>query len=721
MSTRRCKQGAFRAGVILGSFALWAVLAASAFAQKATEQARSMAYVPEDTAAYGAMLHNKDTFDAVAKSKAWATFAEMESVAPMLAMAEAQWQEIAGNPGLKGPVQVLLDGLSDEVFYYADPKYVEFMTIYQQANNQSTFAPMIAAMQGREPDNTAQLTQMLDVLSDNVDKLQMFDMVIGLRVKDADAAKGVVPLVELMLNSQLEAQPEMKKRLKHETIGDTDVLTLKLDGSMVPWDTLPLDDATGEPGKYDSLIAKLKTMTIAIGLCVKGEYLLISVGDTNEHIATLGNGTGIIKKPEMAKLAAIDGKKLASVQYASAQAMQLGADQTIAPLQALLAAIPQMLPATTDDMLRRHLEDDLQELTKDLSGVVPKAGAYLTVSTFSPAGFDTLTWNWTIDPMLDGTKPLSLLDHVGGDPIAYYVARAKQSPDDYATLVKWLKKLDGYASAIIEGQDDEAEIAKYKKFRTEIDPLLARLDTANRELLYPALADGQAAFVFDAKLTSTQWFAMLPESSAPLPMPEFGMVWGVTDAEKLKQGSQEYFAVVSEILKKLHESSPDDFPEVDLPPPQEREFGDAKIHFYMLPKDWGVDKRVAPNAGLTANVAALSLTPLHTKRLLEKTDLVATGPLAQLKSKPLVAAGGFNFAALVDASVPWIEYAMTAGAEAELPIQMPRDEFDSPPAMLKEIKQGAEVLKCFRGYSAATYREGNVEITTGQWVFEDLK
>lgn len=720
MFTRR-QRGAFRAGIILGSFALWAALAVSAFGQKATEQARSMAFVPEDTAAYGAMLHNKDMFDAVAKSKAWGAFAEMESVAPMLAMAQAQWQEIAGNPGLKGPVQVLLDGLSDEVFYYADPKYVEFMTIYQQANNQSTFAPMIAAMQGREPDNSAQLIQMLNVLSDNVDKLQMFDMVIGLRVKDADAAKGIVPLAEVMLNSQLEAQPDLKKRLKHETVGDTDVLTLKLDGSMVPWDALPLDDATGEPGKYDSLIAKLKTLTIAISLCVKGEYLLLSVGDTNEHIATLANCTGIIKKPEMAKLAAVDGKKLASVQYGSAQAMQLNADQTVAPLMALLAAIPEMLPATTDDMLRRHIDADLQDLTKDLKGVVPKAGAYLTVSTFSPTGFDTLTWNWTIDPMLDGSKPLTLLDQVGGDPIAYYVARGKQSPDDYATLVKWLKKLDGYATTIIEDEGDEDEIGKYKKFRTEIAPLLGRLDVANRELLQPALADGQAAFVFDAKLTSTQWFAMLPESPAPLPMPELGLVWGVTDAAKLTQGSQEYFAVASAMLQKLHEASPDDFPEVTLPPPQEREFGDAKIHFYMLPKDWGVDKRVAPNAGLTESVAALSLTPLHTKRLLEKTPLVATGPLAQLKSKPLVSAGGFNFAALVDASVPWIEYGLTAGAGAELPIQVPGDEIDSPPAMLKEIKQGAEILKCFRGYSAATYREGNVEITTGQWHFEDLK
>jgi hypothetical protein len=198
------------------------------------------------------------------------------------------------------------------------------------------------------------------------------------------------------------------------------------------------------------------------------------------------------------------------------------------------------------------------------------------------------------------------------------------------------------------------------------------------------------------------------------------MVFGVSDAAKLQTGASEYFAVVSEVLKKLHEAAPDDFPEVTLPP-QEREFGDAKIFYYMLPKDWGVDKRVAPNVGLTKTVAAASLTPLHTKRLLEKTSMAASGPLAQRKDKPLVSAAGFNFAALVDATMPWIEYAATNLGGAELPIQEPPGDFGAPADMMAEVRKVAEVLKCFRGYSSVTYREGNVEITAGQWHFEDLK
>jgi hypothetical protein len=186
----------------------------------------------------------------------------------------------------------------------------------------------------------------------------MFDLVIGLRVKDADAAKGLIPLVEQVLGSQLEAQPMLKERLQHETIGDVDVLTLKLDGSMVPWDDLPLDDVTGEPGKYDSLIAKFKTMTIAFGLCVKGDYLLLSVGDTNAHIETLGAGKGLLARPELAKLKIVEGKKLSGVQYASPQAMQMTANQAVAPLLSLLSIVPQMLPATTDDMLRARIDDD---------------------------------------------------------------------------------------------------------------------------------------------------------------------------------------------------------------------------------------------------------------------------------------------------------------------------------------------------------------------------
>ena len=42
--------------------------------------------------------------------------------------------------------------------------------------------------------------------------------------------------------------------------------------------------------------------------------------------------------------------------------------------------------------------------------------------------------------------------------------------------------------------------------------LLERLDKANREQLFPALADGQGAFVIDFTAKSQKWFEKMPPS-----------------------------------------------------------------------------------------------------------------------------------------------------------------------------------------------------------------
>ena len=257
-------------------------------------------------------------------------------------------------------------------------------------------------------------------------------------------------------------------------------------------------------------------------------------------------------------------------------------------------------------------------------------------------------------------------------------------------------------------------------------------------MLMPAMKDGQSALVVDAQLTSTQWFAQMPESPHPLPMLEMAMVMGVSDAELLKQGCQEYFAVSQAIANILHELEPDEIPKTDIPAPKERQVGDSTIYYYMLPQDMGIDKRIAPNAGLSKDVAVLSLAPLHTKRILEAASAANSGPVAQYKDKPLASASGFNFAALVDAFVPWVEYGMIAGAEFGVqefdddfepaPGEFGDPDFGGPgfggpgPAEMKAyIQTGAEILKCFRGFSSVTYLEDGVQVTRGEWHFEDLE
>lgn len=721
MSARKCISPRLVLSTLCASAALL-LLVPVASGQSVADQAKSLALVPEDAGSYAAMFHNKDVFDAVAGSKAYARFSEMESVGPLLTMAKMQYGELTKNPLLKGPLEVLLDGLSQEVFFYVDPTYIRLMQIQQESQLQGTMAMWASLLQGDPAavDNMAQLRATFDTLNAHIDELVMPELVIGMRVKDAEAAKGLLPLVEAAVKPQLEKAPpefKMPERLQRETVGGVDLLTLKLDGAMVPWEEVPWDQF-GEPGKYDGLVAKLKTLTVAVSMGVKDDFLILSYAPDNQHFAEMGTAKPLSGRPEMAKLAAAEGKKLRGLTYVSADAVKASQQSAMAPIQAMVAAVPQMLPDDIDDMLRRQIEADAAEFSKDLQAEFPEPGAMLNVTTFSQRGFDSMTYNWSENPLLDGSQPLSLLNHVGGDPIAYYVGRGKSDPQDYDNLVKWLKKFDGYFTKILEMQEPPEEVDRYRKFRAEIDPLLARLDKANREMLQPALQDGQSGIVLDAKLTSTQWAAAMPESPHPLPMLEIGMLWGVSDAGLLKKGCQEYFAVVSEMLTKLHEVAPDEMPDVKLPPPEERDFDGDTIYYYLLPKDWGIDKRIAPNGGMSQTVAALSLTPLHTKRLLKATPPATAGPVAMHKDKPLATAGSFNFAQLVDAVTPWVEYGVSSGPPLNIQVEPAEDP---QAAILEQVRTGAEILKCFRGYSSVTYTEGDVQVTHGEWHFEDLK
>ena len=114
-------------------------------------------------------------------------------------------------------------------------------------------------------------------------------------------------------------------------------------------------------------------------------------------------------------------------------------------------------------------------------------------------------------------------------------------------------------------------------------PLLGRLDKATRNVLIPALADGQTGLVIDAKLTSRQFLKALPPTEQPLPMLEPAIVVGVSDAAKLKRAFTEYYAVADdfvEILKGIEKSDiPKDF---KLPRPRVYRLRQGTAYGYRL-------------------------------------------------------------------------------------------------------------------------------------------
>jgi len=64
----------------------------------------------------------------------------------------------------------------------------------------------------------------------------------------------------------------------------------------------------------------------------------------------------------------------------------------------------------------------------DLQKYVPEPGASMSFSFLTERGLERFCYDWTQELTDDGTKPLSILNHVGGDPLFLSVGRQKYSP-----------------------------------------------------------------------------------------------------------------------------------------------------------------------------------------------------------------------------------------------------------------------------------------------------
>ena len=235
-------------------------------------------------------------------------------------------------------------------------------------------------------------------------------------------------------------------------------------------------------------------------------------------------------------------------------------------------------------------------------------------------GFESYSYNWG-QIKLDGTKPLSILNHVGGSPIAYVAFRNTADIKAYEFSSKWCGKLIEYAERIAVPFLEPEQRELFAKVKAAMMPLGKRLDAANREKLIPAFADGQSAIVMDAKLTGDNWVALMPPAVKPLPLPEISCVYGVSDAKLMKEGYREYFDVLQTAITELSAIMPEQVPPFQLPPPQTQVSDAGTVYYYPLPAVAGVDERIAPNAGVSNDAMVLSLVPDASKRLLASQPL----------------------------------------------------------------------------------------------------
>ena len=711
----------------------------------ATEE--SLRLVPEDAAFYWSVSNTREQVERVANSKAVARIGDLITESKKQAGVEdldveeqlekfdladplkavKNWFEQEENKEL---MALSLDMISKEIFIYGDNSYVEFASVYAEAINQF-YKAMARSMkeQGSNFDE-GELVKLFEQFVDDgyLDKLNVPVTVIGFELKDPQRAVTQLARLNEMLPALVKAKPEIAEQVKWEKIGNRQYLTFKADGSLIPWDEFidgDLDELQRKLLERIKPIIEKKTVAAALG--VHEGYLLLSFGDTNDHLKTLGEGKSLFEHPDLKKLREHADKKIVSTAYYSDSLAKnsYNLQMYFEHLGDIYSAMLFNEDFPLDDMVRRQIARDIKSLMKDLSELAPRPGQYVGFSLMTSRGYEGFTQSWTENLFLDGDKPLDITQHVGGNPILVAAARAKYRPQDYELMVKWLIKFAGYSDQFWFEQLDEEQQQAYKTFREAALPTLKQIDQVISKKWIPAQRDGQRAFVLDAKLKGRQFHVLMPPAEQDLAVIEPAFVFRVENPEDVKQGAVEVIEAMNTFAAALHEIKPDEIAQVTIPLPEQQETKQGDLFSYSFFEQFGGDKQIAPTAGLSKDTLVYTLSHKHANRLLKSTKFKPQGVVSQHIDGKLAAMSQFDWARLVDVVVPWIEYGIEQRAERaaiEEDIDPALDvEIPNTLALKQQVRDAAQFLKCFRGVSSATMVEGDSLVTHYEWQFEDLR
>jgi hypothetical protein len=718
----------------------------AAIAAELAEQAKSLRMVPADVAYYSSSLRLSEQFDAFLESNAYAKLMQIQFIQLIKGQIEFQWQQ-ASLPYVKefreyveseegqDVIAVLKEMFSDELFLYGGNDITEWLQLFMEMSSIQRDIRQ-EARAGEEDPGQLLSKRMLRIFEERPDDFSVPTMVWGFRIQDSDKARQQLDTVQGHLRQLLDdKQPELSANLQRDQIAGNEFLTMRLDGSMIPWDQLREEVEAADTEDFEKWQELISKKSLAVALGVIGEFVLVSIGDSTDHLENIGQGPFLADHEAIKRLAKHADQRVASISFISEElAKNFSSPKNT--LNDLANAVEQALEdAEVDEEQRKKLMDDIDEL--DLSKYMPTPGEASAIVSLTDRGYEGFRYQTGTRPMMDSSKPLEILNHVGGSPLLCVASRTNDTVEDYNEAVSWLKKTAIHVEEIAESKADPDDWAEYMKHRDSAVELLDRLDKANRDLVYPALEDSEAALVMSASAESKQWTTHAPKSPNALPMLEFGIVTSVSDAESLRKAVEEYFEVFRDGIALARKIDPDGLPEFEVPEPEERDVeGGGKMYVYSLPEEWGIDEQISPTAGLTDSTAALTMMPATAERLLQATPPKIDTALDL--SQPAATVVHFKFAELLQKIRPWIDYGLAVGM-GTLKTEQPEDkdaedgeaEEDEPaPAspiafqmgfFMPQVYQLFDVLATFRSVTMITYREGELWVTHSETHIEDLK
>jgi hypothetical protein len=753
-------RGTVLAGLVA---AVLAVAAGTAVAAPPAGLAGSgVATAPADAAFLFSSLRLKEQYEAFVQSNAFAAIREL----PAVKRAFGSWDEQREMPGspvsmaltfLELPeneqaLELLADMVATDTFVYGEPSCVAFVTLLRKL---SQAQPATADIEEEmEEDLEArvggarilpvarrqvalgtpgQAEALLDVLADNLDLVAVPDLVWGFKTTKQEAGRFQLKRLEVLAKMFTDMNPDFAGTMARKKLAGGEVLTFTLDGGLLPWDEIAdeLGGGLGDSEKLDRVLDRVRGLDVVVGLGIVGDWVVLSIGDSVDHLEKLvvagGRGEALIDTKPLAPLRDAAAEKLTAIWYVS-EPMAKAIAATPEDLDPMIAAVTAAIDEDGDVPAEAAADGRawLERARAEYAAWLPEPGPWLGYSFMTKDGYEGYAWDWAKNLPLDAGKPLDLLAHTGGSPPAVAVSRFKGDPARLAGIATLVNDGWGLFAKHAPAAMDEEEREKFSLAEELFAPLARRLAATLTEKFGPALADGQVGLVLDGKTTTKKPQAALPASAEPLPLLEPAIVLPIADRKLFVEGLNDLFELGDDVVTAMRKFDPDAVPEgYEVPAPTKLKVDGGSVWSFAIP-DAGLDQELAPAIAVGDKAAVFSLVPAQAGRMLVPRKLETGAALATFQ-EPLAAAAAVDFPAVVDAIEPWIAYFTRYGCvqqrdgevdpDAEL---SQADENAEATEALEHVKVVLEVARCLKAAVVETAPRDGATVTHWRNLIRDL-
>jgi len=768
---------ASRRALLLASLACLLAIPA-ARAENALEGGVSM--IPKDAAFVTSTLRLEEQVRMFLGSNAFASIKRIPAVSQALSQLEDQKSQPGSPlamidtymqlPENQQAVDLLRDMVSTDTFLYGEPSCITFLQLVQKVQQAQNMASILSMARGgsleaefeverMEPDGAArpaparvvpvrrQVIELDDLdaanpaanaltarlvmqaLADNSDKIVVPDVVWGFKTGKGEAATTQLKRLEVLLNLVTQTQPMLADAVKRRKVPGGEVVTFTVDGALIPWGgILGAQEGVSEED-LEKVRRALGNLDLAISFGLVGDRVILSIGDSSEHLDKLvapAGGDGLSSTKPFEPLREHKGERITAISYVSEALARAMAPSTDDLEQ--LAKLADTIADSADlpEGAAREARAMLEKMSAGYKRRLPEPGPFMGYSFLTDKGYEGFNWDWSKNGVLDGSKRLDLLEHTGGAPLASLVMRTKPHPDQFDDFVSWGRMGLDFATKYLLPKADEDARERFVETQRQIAPLAERFVGILREKFLPALADGQVGFVIDGKSTVARLHRDVPTAEEPLPLVEPAVALRLSDAKLFRAGLSDLFELADDFVSLSRSLNPGSIPEgYRIPDPEQSDVAGGTLWTFPMART-GLDEQISPAIAISEGTAVFSLVPKQATRMLAASKQQTGAPLSGF-GEPLATAAALDVAGLVDVIEPWLVYFGRVGV-----LQQRNGFVDGSSVAGADLDEGQlgeaftalgvvfDALRCIRLAVAETSTRSDATVTHWRNLIQDL-